>query len=48
MVLQTVKRRFNVDIMMLYIAAMDHARKIIFSSYIYLPAINKMFPYCYA
>ena len=33
--------------MMLYISAMDHARKLKFSSYVHLPSINKMFPYCY-
>ena len=41
-------RRFNVDIMMLYISAMDHARKFKFSSYVHLPSINKMFQYRYA
>ena len=33
---------------MLYISAMDHARKLIFSSYPHLPPINKMFQYPYA
>ena len=36
------KRRFNVDIMMLYISAMDHARKSKSSSTVHLPSINKM------
>ena len=35
------KKRFNVDIMMLYISAMDHARKLKFSSYVHLAAIYK-------
>ena len=39
---------FDVDIMMLYISAMDHTRKLKFSSYVHLPSINKMFPYRYA
>ena len=43
-----LKRRFNVDIMMLYILALDHARKLKFCSYIHLPSINKMFQYRYA
>ena len=34
--------------MKLYISAMDHARKLKFSSYVYLPSINKMFSYRYA
>ena len=41
-------RRFNVDIMMLYISAMDLARKLNLSSYVHLPSINKMLPYRYA
>ena len=41
-------RRFNVDIMMLYISATDHARKLKFCSYVHLPSINKMFQYRYA
>ena len=41
--LTNCKRRFNVDIMMLYISAMDHARKSQFSSYVHLPFLNKMF-----
>ena len=50
MILRTVKRvrRFNVDIKMLNIRAKDHVRKIKFSSYVYLPSINKMFQYRYA
>ena len=35
-------RRFNVDIMMLYISAMDHARKLKFRSYVDLPPIYEM------
>ena len=38
----------EVYILMLYISAMDHARKLKFSSYIHLPSINKMFQYRYA
>ena len=48
MILQTVKRRFDIDIMMLNISARDHARKLKFSSYVHLPSINKMFQYRYA
>ena len=33
----------NVDNIMLYISAMDHARKIKFSSYVHLPSISKTF-----
>ena len=36
-------RCYNVDIMILYTSAMDHARKLKFSSYVHLPSINKMF-----
>ena len=43
MILRTAKGRFNVDIMMLYISARDHARKLKFSSYVHVPSINKMF-----
>ena len=46
MILSTV-RRCNVDIMMLHISAMDHARKLQFSSYVHLPPVNKIFPYRY-
>ena len=38
----------SIDIMMLYISAMGHARKLKFISYVHLPSINKMFQYCYA
>ena len=31
--------------MILYISAMDHARKLKLSSYVHLPSINKMFRY---
>ena len=41
------KRRFNVDIMMLCISAMDHARKPKSSSTVHLPSINTMFQYFY-
>ena len=41
-------RRFNVDIMMLYISDRDHARKVKFSSYVHLPSINKISQYRYA
>ena len=41
------KRRLSVDIMMLYISAMDHARNLKFSSYVHLPSINKIFQYRY-
>ena len=39
---------FNVDIMILYILAMFRARKLKFSSYVYLPPIIKMLQYRYA
>ena len=42
------QRHFNVNIMMLYISGMDHARKLKFSSYVHLPSTNKMFQYRYA
>ena len=32
--LKNYERHFNVDIMMLYISAMDHVRKLKFSSYV--------------
>ena len=41
-------RHFNVNIMMLHISAMDHARKLKFSIYVHLPSVNKIFQYCYA
>ena len=41
-------RRFNVDIMKLYISALDHARKLKFSNYVHLVSINKMFQCRYA
>ena len=43
--LANCQRCFNVDIMMLYISAMDQARKLRFSSYVHLPSTNKMFQY---
>ena len=46
--LTNCKRRVNVDNMMLYISAMDHARKLKFSSYVHLPPINRMIQYRYA
>ena len=42
------ERGFNVAILMNYILAMDHARKLKFSSDVHLPFINKMFQYRYA
>ena len=45
MILQTVR---DVDIMMLYIAARDHASKLNFSRYVHLTSINKKFQYRYA
>ena len=39
---------FNVDIMMFYISATDHARKLKFSSYVHLSSMNKMFSNRYA
>ena len=33
---------------MLHISAMDHARKLKFSSYVHLPSINEMCQYRYA
>ena len=47
MILRTFMKRFNVDIMMLCISAMDHARKLNFSSYVYLSPLNKMVQYRY-
>ena len=35
----------NGDIMMLYISAMDNARKLKFSRYVHLPYVNKLFQY---
>ena len=46
--LTNCEKRFNADIMMLYISAMDHANKLKFSSYVHPPSINKMFQYRYA
>ena len=40
--LTTCYRRFNVDIMMLYISVRDHARKLKFSCYIHLPSIKNV------
>ena len=34
---------FNVDIMMLYISAMDHARRLELNVYVHLLSINKCF-----
>ena len=50
MILQTARDGggSNADIMMLYISAMDHARKLKFNIYVYLLSINKMFQYRYA
>ena len=45
MILLTVR---DVDIILLYISAVDNAKKLKISSYILLPAINKMFQYHYA
>ena len=45
MILRTAIGHFNVDIMILYISAGDHARKFNFSSYVHLPSINEMFQY---
>ena len=36
---------FNVNIMMLYISAMNHARKLKFKTYVHLPSLNKKFLY---
>ena len=33
---------FYVDIMKLYISALDHPRKLKFSNYVHLPSTNKM------
>ena len=33
---------FYVDIMKLYISALDHARKLKFSYYVHVPSTNKM------
>ena len=48
MILRTVRDVSNVNIMMLYISAMDHASKLKFSSFVHLPSINKTFQYYYA
>ena len=40
-------RRFNGDILMLYISGRDHSRNLKFSCYVHLPSINKMFQYRY-
>ena len=42
-----ISPRLN-DFMMLYISAMDQARKLKFNSYVHLPSINKMLQYRYA
>ena len=47
MILRTV-RHFNIDIILLYISAVDNVRKLKFSSYVHLPSINKISQYCYA
>ena len=41
-------RHFNVHIMMLYVSAVDPSMKLIFSSYVHLPSINKIFRKFYA
>ena len=33
---------FYVDIMKLYVSALDHARKLKFSNYVHLPSTNKI------
>ena len=40
--------KFYVDIMKLYISALDHTRKLKFRYYVNLPSKNKMFQYRYA
>ena len=47
-IIRSRSRRFNVDIMILYISGRDQARKLKFNSYVYLPSVNKMFQYRYA
>ena len=42
-----IEHKDIVDIMMLYISAMDHAMKLKFSSYVYLPSTNETFQYRY-
>ena len=42
------KRRFNSDIMKLYILAIDQARKLTSSIYVHLPFTNKVSQYLYA
>ena len=39
---------FYVDIMKLYISALDHSRKLKFSNYVHLPSTNKISKYRYA
>ena len=41
-------RRFNFDIIKLYISALDHTRKSKFRYYVNLPFINKVLQYRYA
>ena len=48
MILQSVSDILMLIIMMLYISAMDHARKLKFRCYVHLPSINIMFPDRYA
>ena len=42
------KRRFNADIIKLYILAVGHTMKLKFSSYVHLPSMNQIFQYHYA
>ena len=41
-------RRVNADTIKIYISGKDHARKLVFSSYVHLPSINKISQYPYA
>ena len=47
MILRTdlTKRRFNVDIMMLYSSGSYPTRKLKFNIYVHLPSMNKIFQY---
>ena len=47
MILRTVRDVSMLIKMVLYILAIDHARKLKLGSYVHLPSIIKMFPYCY-
>ena len=47
MIFRTVRDVSILIIMMLYVSAIDHARKLKFISYVHLPSVNKMCQYGY-